>query len=86
MPYIKPESRDKFSKTLSAFYNTKDGLTTGDLNFLLSSMMSMLVSDSVTYTKINNLIGVLECVKLELYRRIATPYEDEKIDENGDVY
>jgi len=30
--------------------------------------------------------GVLECAKLELYRRIAAPYEDTKIEENGDVY
>jgi len=31
-------------------------------------------------------VGVLECAKLELYRRIAAPYEDEKIVETGDVY
>ena len=29
---------------------------------------------------------MLECAKLELYRRVAAPYEDEKIDQNGDVY
>jgi hypothetical protein len=31
---------------------------------------------------------VLECAKLELYRRIVAAYEDEKIadPENGDVY
>ncbi len=38
------------------------------------------------YSKINSLIGVLECAKLELYRRVAAPYENDKIDENGDVY
>jgi len=31
-------------------------------------------------------IGALECAKLELYRRVAAPYEDTKIAENGDVY
>ena len=36
--------------------------------------------------KLIPLIGVLECAKLELYRRVAAPYEDDKIDENGDVY
>ena len=40
----------------------------------------------VRYSKINALIGVLECAKLELYRRVAAPYENDKIDENGDVY
>ena len=33
-----------------------------------------------------NLVGVLECAKLELYRRLAAPYEDLKIEDNGDVY
>ena len=31
-------------------------------------------------------MGALECAKLELYRRVAAPYEDVKIMENGDVY
>lgn len=31
------------------------------------------------------MVGVLECAKLEAYRRIASPHEDKKIDENGDV-
>jgi hypothetical protein len=31
------------------------------------------------------LIGMLECAKLELYRRSVANYEDEKILENGDV-
>jgi len=35
---------------------------------------------------INAIIGALECAKLELYRRVAAPYEDDKIAENGDVY
>ena len=35
---------------------------------------------------LNAIIGALECAKLELYRRVAAPYEDDKIIENGDVY
>ena len=30
--------------------------------------------------------GVYRCVQLELYRRLAGPYEDTKVEENGDVY
>jgi hypothetical protein len=37
------------------------------------------------YFHINKAVGVLECVKLEFYRRVAAPYEDEKIKESGDV-
>jgi len=31
------------------------------------------------------MIGVLECVKQEFYRRKVAPYEDIKIIENGDI-
>ena len=42
--------------------------------------------NGVSYSFLNDFIGVLECVKLELYRRVATPYEEDKRQENGDVY
>ena len=37
------------------------------------------------YADINELIGALECAKLEFYRRKAAPYEDKKAVENGDL-
>jgi hypothetical protein len=33
----------------------------------------------------SSLISEVECAKLEFYRRVVSPYEDEKIKENGDV-
>jgi len=42
--------------------------------------------NGLSYTQINAVIGVLECAKMELYRRIAAPYEDKKSRESGDVY
>jgi hypothetical protein len=40
----------------------------------------------LSYADYNSIIGVLECAKLEIYRRTAAPYEDEKIEQNGDVF
>ena len=37
------------------------------------------------YSNLNEMIGALECCKQEYYRAIVGPYEDMKIDENGDV-
>jgi hypothetical protein len=59
----------------------------GELNYLIT----MLVKDYIerkgkNYANLNSVVGVLECAKLELYRRVAAPYEDMKCDENGDVY
>ena len=39
-----------------------------------------------SYHAYNEIIGVLECVKQEFYRRMVAPYEDKKCEENGDVF
>lgn len=33
-----------------------------------------------------DVIGTIECVKLEFYRRVVAPYEDKKAEQNGDAY
>jgi broad-specificity NMP kinase len=59
----------------------------GDLNFIISTILNdMLNAYGTSYSMLNDMVGVLECAKLELYRRVAAPYEDEKIESNGDVY
>lgn len=56
----------------------------GKLNYLISSIIACLYPQS--YQDLNAAIGVLECAKLELYRRVVAPYEDIKLKLNGDVY
>ena len=59
----------------------------GDLNFVLTAICDeYLVHHGLKYQHLNDVVGALECCKLELYRRIAAPYEDIKLKENGDVY
>ena len=38
-----------------------------------------------TYVPVSAVVGALDCAKSELKRRIIAPYEDEKIEEAGDV-
>jgi hypothetical protein len=40
----------------------------------------------LSYQTLNDVLGALEGCKLELYRRQVAPYEDKKIQANGDVY
>lgn len=81
MPYIPEIDRQKLK---SGYYNAK---SPGELNFLITSIVDKyLVDNGINYTAINNVIGALECAKLELYRRLAVPYEDKKIKDHGDVY
>jgi broad-specificity NMP kinase len=59
----------------------------GELNYLLTMTVSdYLFAKKHSYQTFNDVIGVLECMKQELYRRLIGPYEDTKIKENGDVF
>lgn len=79
MPYIEQEIRDK----LEAGYTPESA---GELNFIIMEKINEYIGDDrLNYTMINEAIGVLECAKLELYRRVAAPYEDKKRYQNGDL-
>lgn len=85
MPYIKQEDREFFDERLT--FNTIALHGPGDLNYCITKLVNHYLSvHGKNYANINAVIGALECAKLELYRRIAAPYEDTKIQENGDVY
>lgn len=86
MPYISEERRE-FLSNASETEIAAEELTAGDMNYLISTLLDEWIADKgLNYDAINTAIGVLECVKLELYRRIAAPYEDYKLEENGEVY
>jgi hypothetical protein len=90
MPYIKKEQRERILKEFGhgTKYIVIDAINlSGELNYAITVLLNRwLERNGVNYTELNMLMGVLECAKLELYRRIAAPYEDEKIQQNGDVY
>lgn len=59
----------------------------GELNYLITRLCdAFLMKTGLSYKNINQAIGALESAKLELYARIARPYEDKKCRENGEVY
>ena len=81
MPYIKQERRE----AILAGAKPQDA---GELNFAISVLVDKYLKDKggIRYAHLNEVIGAIDCAKLELYRRVAAPYEDKKIEENGDVY
>jgi hypothetical protein len=81
MPYISKELRACYDEML----RFGDALTPGELNYIITKIVLSQVKKP-SYTKYNELIGVLECVKQELYRRAVASYEDRKKEENGDVF
>jgi hypothetical protein len=88
MPYIKQIARADFAPVLNEISSKITEVTTeGDMNYMITRMvLRYLETHGTNYTNINGMIGMLECTKLELYRRLAAPYENKKVDENGDVY
>lgn len=86
MPYVKPEERKRIlegGKPESA----------GELNYAITVLIreylrekAHYANDPLHYEDYNEVIGVLESCKIELYRRVIARYEDEKIEENGDVW
>ena len=91
MPYIPADKRtilDDSLASLAAKVIVEDSRNqAGVLNYCITALFNeVLKTKGVNYRNINELIGVLECAKLELYRRVASPYEDEKIQSNGDVF
>lgn len=82
MPYV-PQERRPLLTTISE----RGAQEPGDLNYQISTLCNAYLRRyGVHYSSLNAVIGVLECAKLELYRRLAAPYEDSKCNENGDVY
>lgn len=56
----------------------------GDINYTFSRILGGVMGE-ISYSKIALITGVLENIKQEFYRRAASPYEDKKIAENGDI-
>ena len=80
MPYIAKAER-------VALYETgARAKTPGQLNYFITLLIEEYWTDHPNYQGINDIVGALEGAKLEFYRRIAAPYEDTKIQLNGDVY
>lgn len=87
MPYIEKNKRIRYEKGLQeilSILNTvpKENVD-GELNYVISMILKNLYQPN--YYNYNRAIGVLESVKQEYYRRVVAPYEDKKIDINGDI-
>lgn len=87
MPYIKPEDRKPLDPLIDELASKLPrNAVAGNLNYVVSRLCARVLERETNYARLNELVGALECAKLELYRRVAAPYEDRKAAENGEVY
>ncbi len=91
MPYIKSRNRPSLD------LHREDAavpLTAGELAYVLAKEVNcyletkawLNIDGKLNFDNLHSIVGVLDCLKSEVKRRILFPYEDKKIEENGDVF
>jgi hypothetical protein len=83
MPYIENRRRRDFDDLIGKFYDIQNP---GELNYVLTKIILSYIGDRPNYVIYADVLGTLEAIKSELYRRKIAPYENGKIKKNGDVY
>ena len=89
MPYIEQADRTKFDDIMDSAEQVINayGISNGELNYVFTQLGRLyLKTHGTSYNTISDVIKALECAKLEFYRRVAAPYEDKKMWQNGDMY
>ena len=80
MPYITQEQRKVLDPIIDQFPDLDDG----ELNYTVTRISHRFIQvHKLRYATLARVIGGLICVVFELYRRVASHYEDMKIRENG---
>lgn len=78
MPYISPKDRVRV--------DAEGPEEAGELSYAITRLCLDYLGPFPRYVDFNEVIGVLECTKLELYRRAVAPYETTKAANNGDLF
>ena len=88
MPYIKREDRRKYTRIIEELAQLipQDRMARpGHMNYLVSMLIHKVYGTEMRYSDHNEVVGVLNCIVDEFYRRKTAPYEDIKIAEEGDL-
>ena len=93
MPYIAPDDRPPYEPMIEELARLLVSRPTdkrkGHANFVITQILRKAwgVDDASgeSYSNYADVIGTLECAKLEIYRRWVASYEDGAIRKNGDL-
>lgn len=84
MPYIIPERREAFDEHLENLAVEIQGQ--GEMNYCIYKLATLVIDRiGESYDKLSMCSSAMEHAKLEWYRQRLSPYEDEKIKENGGI-
>lgn len=80
MPYLTPQAKAEIDAGRLA-------KTSGELNYQITRLaIAYIIANGMNYQTLNDIDGALDNARLEFNRRVTAPYEDTKIESNGDVY
>lgn len=92
MPYIEPATRSCVDPDIDQLvskikHEMRAAEDPGVLNYVIFAFLKRVLDlpGKTRYKKLHLADGVLSNVGREIYRRYAAPYEDQKIETNGDV-
>ena len=84
MPYIEQSKREEIIPAVMELMTKLE--TKGDYNFAITRLIHTYIErHGKRYEHLNDAVGILECAKQEFIRTVVSPYEDEKIKDNGPV-
>jgi hypothetical protein len=94
MPYISYGRRSVFNGDIDAIVGKLSRETSKELVYVLTKIAYLWLRQraafrghpAMGFDDLAPIISVFETVKLEAYRRLIAPYEDNRLDEHGDVY
>ena len=86
MPYIKYEDRIQYGPALLTLLRLLKSQPKGHLTYCLSVIAKDWITQDVpNYQRISDGLAALADSEAELRRTVLNPYEDKKIQENGDI-
>lgn len=91
MPYVTERQKAQLkplTDALVVFMGQNREMKAGDLNYIITTVVNQWLAQKskVGYEEMNAAMGALVGAQAEFYRRMVAPYEDQKMEENGDVY
>ena len=84
MPYITTLRRESLNPAINALAKELERGTWGDMNYAITRLLRRRLEPG--YEGAQAVMGCLESVKHEFYRRVVVPYEEIKKAQNGDVF
>jgi len=91
MPYIKQEKRDVLDPAIDELFTRLINLQLDDesnnmeenITYIFTKVLKRCYGERTG--EINDALGILSTVQLEFYRRVAAPFADQNIYDNGDI-